>query len=325
MVTVFGLGFVGLTTALGFAHMGYKVYGIDVDTERKNTLRAGRLPFMEPHMEEQLKKHLGQNFFIVDEVEKAVADSSYVFYCVGTPYGQEGSADLSYLLAAVDETVAAVSDDKFRVLVIKSTVPPSTTAEKIYPYVQSKGVISQQFGVANNPEFLREGHCWEDFIGADRIVLGCSDKRSKEMLEELFEGKTYSGQEGRKPLKIIRQDIDIPEDNDEDVDTDLSAAPYIKVAMTGGEIPDDDSPQLVEFSLTICAYDTGTKHEGFRDVVVLPRGTNTPLEHKGEAAEAEAGLLLQKNKWVIAHPDREPLIKQGAHPGLLGENKELFY
>ncbi len=65
--------------------------------------------------------------------------------------------------------------------------------------------------------------------------------------------------------------------------------------------------------------------EGFRDVVVLPRDTNTPLEHKGEAAEAEAGLLLQKNKWVIAHPDREPLIKQGAHPGLLGENKELFY
>ena len=65
--------------------------------------------------------------------------------------------------------------------------------------------------------------------------------------------------------------------------------------------------------------------EGFRDVVVLPRGTNTPLEHKGEAAEAEAGLLLQKNKWVIAHPNREPLIKQGAHPGLLGENKELFY
>ena len=65
--------------------------------------------------------------------------------------------------------------------------------------------------------------------------------------------------------------------------------------------------------------------EGFRDVVVLPRGTNTPLEHKGEATEAEAGLLLQKNKWVIAHPNREPLIKQGAHPGLLGENKELFY
>ncbi|MBP3926989.1 MAG: DUF4867 family protein, partial [Clostridium sp.] len=57
----------------------------------------------------------------------------------------------------------------------------------------------------------------------------------------------------------------------------------------------------------------------------LPRGTNTPLEHKGEAVEPENELLLQKNKWVIAHPEREPLIRQGAHPGLLGENKELHY
>jgi len=65
--------------------------------------------------------------------------------------------------------------------------------------------------------------------------------------------------------------------------------------------------------------------EGFRDVVILPRGTNTPLEEKGTAAEPEAKLLLQKNKWVIAHPEREPLIKQGAHPGLLGENIELHY
>lgn len=88
----------------------------------------------------------------------------------------------------------------------------------------------------------------------------------KEMLEELFEGRKFMGQEGRKPLKIYRQDIDIPEDNDEDVDFDCSAAPYIKVAMNGGEIPDGNSPQLVEFSLTICAYDTGAKHEGFRDV-----------------------------------------------------------
>lgn len=67
------------------------------------------------------------------------------------------------------------------------------------------------------------------------------------------------------------------------------------------------------------------RDEGFRDVVILPRGTNTPLEHKGEAAEAEAELLLQKNKWVIAHPEREPLIRQGAHPGLLGKNIELYF
>lgn len=101
--------------------------------------------------------------------------------------------------------------------------------------------------------------------GIGRTPQLCQDALI-EMLEELFDGKKYSGQEGRKPLNIIRQDIDIPENNDEDVDTDICAAPYIKVAMTGGEIRNPSSPQLVEFSLTICAYDTGTKHEGFRDV-----------------------------------------------------------
>lgn len=65
--------------------------------------------------------------------------------------------------------------------------------------------------------------------------------------------------------------------------------------------------------------------EGFKDVVILPRGTNTPLEHKNTAETGEERLLLQKNKWVISHPDREPLIRQGAYPGLLGENKELYY
>lgn len=65
--------------------------------------------------------------------------------------------------------------------------------------------------------------------------------------------------------------------------------------------------------------------EGFKDIVILPRGTNTPLDHKPEQAAGEGRLLLQKNKWVIAHPEREPLMKQGAFPGLMGENKELFY
>ena len=88
MVTVFGLGFVGLTTALGFAHLGYEVYGLDVDEERKKTLRNGKLPFMEPGMEEVLNKHLGNNFHITDDVDYAVANSEYIYYCVGTPYGR---------------------------------------------------------------------------------------------------------------------------------------------------------------------------------------------------------------------------------------------
>ena len=187
MVTVFGLGFVGLTTALGFAHLGYKVYGVDVDMERKNTLRSGKLPFLEPNMEDVLNEHLNKNFFVTEDVEEAIANSSYVFYCVGTPYGQNGQADLTYLFSAIDATVEAIKDDKVRVMVTKSTIPPSTTAEKIVPYVMAKGDVAKNISVANNPEFLREGHCWDDFIGADRIVLGCNDENGREMLTKLYE------------------------------------------------------------------------------------------------------------------------------------------
>lgn len=191
MVTVFGLGFVGLTTALGFAHLGYEVYGIDVDAERKGKIRNGEIPFLEPHMQNVLQEHLNKNFFVTDDVEDSISKSEYIFYCVGTPYGKQGSADLTYLFSAIDTTIDAItktnSKEKRRVLVTKSTIPPSTTAEKVLPYVMGKGTVSDNIGVANNPEFLREGHCWEDFIGADRIVLGCNDDVSAEMLKKLYE------------------------------------------------------------------------------------------------------------------------------------------
>lgn len=186
MITVFGLGFVGLTTALGFSHLGYKVYGVDVDEERKKILRGGKLPFLEAQMEDVLKDHLNKNFFVTDDIKSAVADSEIIYYCVGTPYGKDGSADLKYLFSAVDMTIDAINDDKFRVLVTKSTIPPSTTSEKIIPYVNQKTNNSKNFAVANNPEFLREGHCWEDFLGADRIVIGCNDERGREKLVNLY-------------------------------------------------------------------------------------------------------------------------------------------
>ncbi len=186
-VTIFGLGFVGLTTALGFAETGCKVFGIDVDGERKQFLRDGKVPFHEPHMEEVLQKHIDKSFIVTDDIPAAIAESTYVFYCVGTPYGADGSADLTYLFSAIDSTLGAVHDEKFRVLVTKSTIPPSTTAEKILPYIKGKGREAEHLGVANNPEFLREGHCWEDFMEADRIVLGVNDERSKMLLTELYE------------------------------------------------------------------------------------------------------------------------------------------
>ncbi len=188
MVTVVGLGFVGLTTALGFAEYGHKVYGIEANLERFGTILGGKLPFLEPGLDEALLRHLGNNFIPTTDWDEAIKNSEYVYYCVGTPYGEDGQADLSFLYGAIEQTLAAIRDDKFRVLVTKSTIPPSTTERRLIPFLQDHGVkVPDQMGIANNPEFLREGHCWDDFIHADRIVLGVSDQRSEQMLKELYQ------------------------------------------------------------------------------------------------------------------------------------------
>lgn len=186
-VTVFGLGFVGLTTALGFAEKGYKVFGIDVDKNRVGILRSGKIPFAEPGLKEALLRHQNRNFMLTDDSIQAVKQSDFVFLCVGTPCAEDGQADLKYIYSALDMFLEVLEDDKFRVIVVKSTVPPSTTEERIIPYIQNNGVTpGAAFGVANNPEFLREGKCWDDFMIPDRIVCGVCDEQSAEMLRELY-------------------------------------------------------------------------------------------------------------------------------------------
>lgn len=187
VVTVVGLGFVGLTTALGLAEYGHIVYGLEANPKRLATIASGKLPFYEPGLDNALERHLGKAFLPVSNWESALANSDIVYYCVGTPYGEDGQADLTYLYGALEQTLAAIKDDKYRVLVTKSTIPPTTTATRIIPFLEKRGVkVGQQLGVANNPEFLREGHCWDDFIQADRIVLGVEDELAQRMLEELY-------------------------------------------------------------------------------------------------------------------------------------------
>lgn len=187
MVTVIGLGFVGLTTALGLAELGNKVYGIEADENKAGLLQHGKVPFMEPMLTEMLNKHSHTDFILNSTLEEAIADSEAVFFCVGTPYGENGEANLDYLFSAIDQVLDAISDDKFRCLVIKSSVPPSTTKEIIIPYICSKGKkVSEEIGVAVNPEFLREGHCWEDFVGADRVVIGVEDDKSEKILRGIY-------------------------------------------------------------------------------------------------------------------------------------------
>ena len=189
VITVFGLGFVGLTTALGFCEYGHDVYGVEVNEERLKTIKSGKLPFLEPGLDEALVRHLGKRFSPIstEELTDAISKSDCVYYCVGTPYGKDGQADLTYLYHAIDQTLSSIGDNYYRVLVTKSTIPPSTTESKIIPYIESKGfVVGEQVGVANNPEFLREGHCWDDFMNADRIVLGVSDEHSEKILRNLY-------------------------------------------------------------------------------------------------------------------------------------------
>ena len=189
VITVFGLGFVGLTTSLGFAEYGHTVYGVEISEGRLATIRQGKLPFLEPGLDEALTRHLNKNFFpiSIDGLEEAVQQSDCVYYCVGTPYGKDGQADLTYLFAAIEQTLAARPQDRYQVLVVKSTIPPSTTSQKIIPFIEEKGLkVGTDIGVANNPEFLREGHCWDDFMNADRIVLGVSDDRSASVLRQVY-------------------------------------------------------------------------------------------------------------------------------------------
>jgi UDPglucose 6-dehydrogenase len=186
-ITVFGLGFVGLTTALAFAEKGNNVIGIDVDSERTKIIRNGKIPFVEPGLDDALKEHLNHNFQLSSDPKEAAKESDFLFLCVGTPSGAHGEADLQYIFSALDMCMEVLEDGKFRTIVIKSTIPPSTTQERIIPYLVEKGFIpGEDFSVANNPEFLREGKSWEDMMNADRIVCGISDNRSEKMLKNLY-------------------------------------------------------------------------------------------------------------------------------------------
>ncbi|WP_321289660.1 UDP-glucose/GDP-mannose dehydrogenase family protein [uncultured Sunxiuqinia sp.] len=186
-ITVLGLGFVGLTTGLGFAKKGFQTYGFDVDSDRLNSLKSFKIPFHEPHLEDILKETFDKSFYLDVDFETAIKDSDAIFLCVGTPSKEDGSADLKYIYAAIEQ-VLNVNTDKLQVIITKSTVPPSTVSQKIIPFVEEKleKLPGRKVVFASNPEFLREGYCWEDFIEPDRIVIGVEEENAKSILDEIY-------------------------------------------------------------------------------------------------------------------------------------------
>ncbi|MDD3237812.1 MAG: UDP-glucose/GDP-mannose dehydrogenase family protein [Candidatus Gastranaerophilales bacterium] len=187
MIAVFGLGFVGLTTALGFSEKGFQVYGYDIDKNKVNSLSSHKIPFYEQQMQEILDKNLNKNFQLSNDIKTAVDNSKIIFLCVGTPSDKDGKADLKYIKSAISDILSNLQKGEKKLLVFKSTIPPSTTKNEIIPYIESKGfVVGKDIFVANNPEFLREGYAWSDFINPDRIILGVEDDYSKSLLTQIY-------------------------------------------------------------------------------------------------------------------------------------------
>ncbi len=186
-LTVVGTGYVGLVTGSCFAEMGHHVTCVDIDIEKVARLRDGWIPIYEPGLKPIVERNCEEGRLVFSTaLAEAMQDSEVIFIAVGTPPGEDGSADLQHVLAVASEIGRNLSD--YVVVVTKSTVPVGT-AEKVKAAVsrqlQSRGV-SVAFDVVSNPEFLKEGAAVADFMKPDRIVVGIDSDRSREVMRELY-------------------------------------------------------------------------------------------------------------------------------------------
>ena len=198
-ICVIGSGYVGLVAAVCFAEMGHRVVCVDNDEDKVATLRQGGVPIFEQHLADMLAKHLNRGVDFTSDLSAAVSASEAIFIAVGTPQGDAGAADLSYVEAVVAEIARSISG--YKVIVEKSTVPVYTN-EWIRRVLQRYGVDERCFDVASNPEFLREGTAIADFLHPDRIVVGASSGSAADMLRRIYlplTGGAYYEQPGALP------------------------------------------------------------------------------------------------------------------------------
>ena len=198
-ICVIGSGYVGLVAAACFADMGHKVICVDNDEARVKLLCDGGVPIFEAHLSDLLARHRGSGVVFTTNLAEAVEKSEAVFIAVGTPQGDTGAADLSYVEAVVSEIARSIVN--YKVIVEKSTVPVYTN-DWIRRVLHRHGVDPKHFDVASNPEFLREGTAVADFLHPDRIVVGAGNERSAEVLRRIYEpltGGSYYEQKGALP------------------------------------------------------------------------------------------------------------------------------
>ncbi|MBZ2167087.1 UDP-glucose dehydrogenase family protein [Methanobacterium spitsbergense] len=186
-ITIVGTGYVGLVTGACFSEMGNTVYCIDIDDGKVEDLKNGKIPIFEPGLEELVSKNIESgNLFFSTELSIGLNNSNICFIAVGTPMGEDGSADMQYVLEAAREIGQLISHDL--IVVNKSTVPVGT-ADMVKEVIKSEmAVRSVEFKVevVSNPEFLKEGAAVSDFMRPDRVVIGSDDEDVIETMKELY-------------------------------------------------------------------------------------------------------------------------------------------
>ena len=188
-IAVVGTGYVGLVVGACLSENGNNVTCVDKDLGKIEMLRAGRMPIYEPGLEEMVRRNHGEErLAFTSDLPKAVGDSDIVFIAVGTPQGEDGSADLQHVLGVAGEIGRAIT--KYTVVVDKSTVPVGTAA-RVRAAIAAE--TTQPFSVVSNPEFLKQGAAIEDFMKPDRVVIGSDDERSAALMTELYGPFTRTG------------------------------------------------------------------------------------------------------------------------------------
>ena len=181
-IAVVGTGYVGLVTGTCFAETGNQVTCIDIDEAKVNQMKNGKVPIYEPNLETYFERNIAAGRLkFTTSLEEGIKDAEIIFLALPTPPGEDGSADLSYILGVAEELGKIITE--FKVIVDKSTVPVGT-AEKVKAAISSNTNI--EFAVVSNPEFLREGFAVSDFMKPDRVVLGTNSERAIKVMEKLY-------------------------------------------------------------------------------------------------------------------------------------------
>ncbi len=183
-IVMIGSGYVGLVSGPGLAEIGNKVICADVDTHKIAMLEQGKLPIYEPGLEKVIAQNVAaEKLSFTADVGKAIEKANVVFIAVGTPMGEDGSADLSYVKAVAELIAQHITS--YKVICTKSTVPVGTGAW-IRSLLESHGVKPELFDIVSNPEFLREGSAVDDFLKPDRVVIGTETDKAREIMYNIY-------------------------------------------------------------------------------------------------------------------------------------------